>query len=139
MAEAKMELDVCAENIIENFKSAVREVVFTSSGVACEPKKIIRSGDVTVVIRNDNSKTIVRRDPDDEDNLHAAFCAAVAKKVYGSNSQIKKILDRKIKKDKYEIYHEKIHKAIKKFERKNGSYPSGEERQEIYKEYVHLL
>ena len=56
------------------------------------PKKIIKSGDRTIVFWNDNTKTIVKRSNDTEDDLYSAFCAALAKKVFGSNSQVKKIL-----------------------------------------------
>ena len=56
------------------------------------PKKIIKSGDRTIVFWRDDTKTIVKRSDDTEDDLYSAFCAALAKKVYGSNSQVKKIL-----------------------------------------------
>ncbi len=56
------------------------------------PKKIIKSGDRTIVFWKDDTKTIVKRSDDAEDDLYSAFCAALAKKVYGSNSQVKKIL-----------------------------------------------
>lgn len=56
------------------------------------PKKIIKSGDRTIVFWKDDTKTIVKRSDDTADDLYSAFCAALAKKVYGSNSQVKKIL-----------------------------------------------
>lgn len=56
------------------------------------PKKIIKSGDRTIVFWKDDTKTIVRRSDDTADDLYSAFCASLAKKVYGSNSQVKKIL-----------------------------------------------
>ena len=37
-------------------------------------------------------KTIVKRSPDEPDNDYAAFTAALAKRVYGSNSKIKSII-----------------------------------------------
>lgn len=56
------------------------------------PKKIIKSGDRTIVFWKDDTKTIVKRSDDTADDLYSAFCAALAIKVYGSNSQVKKIL-----------------------------------------------
>ena len=57
-----------------------------------KPKKIIKSGDRTIVFWGDDTKTIVKRSDDTADDLYSAFCAALAKKIYGSNSQVKKIL-----------------------------------------------
>lgn len=56
------------------------------------PKKIIKSGDRTIVFWKDNTKTIVKRSDDTPDDLYSAFTAALAIKIYGSNSQVKKIL-----------------------------------------------
>ena len=56
------------------------------------PTKIIRSGNRTIVFWTDGTKTIVKRADDEEDNLYHAFTAALAEKVYGSNSKVKKIL-----------------------------------------------
>ena len=56
------------------------------------PKKIIRSNNVTVVFWKDGSKTIVRCQNDDLDDDYTAFCAALGKKVFGSNSALKKVI-----------------------------------------------
>jgi hypothetical protein len=58
------------------------------------PKSIERSADhkTVVVIWNDNSKTIVRLSPNDPDDIYMAFTAALAKKIFGSNSKIKKVI-----------------------------------------------
>ena len=56
------------------------------------PKKIIKSADRTIVFWKDDTKTIVKRSDDTPDDLYSAFCAALAIKIYGSNSQVKKIL-----------------------------------------------
>lgn len=55
-------------------------------------KRIHKSGPVTVVIWHDGSKTVVRRSKDTKDDPYTAFCAALAKKMFGSNSQINKML-----------------------------------------------
>lgn len=55
-------------------------------------KRIHKNGPVTVVIWQDGSKTIVRRSKGTKDDPYTAFCAALAKKMYGSNSQINKMI-----------------------------------------------
>lgn len=54
--------------------------------------KIIRNGPVTVVFWDDGTKTLVRRNENTPDDPYFAFCAALAKKVYGNNSRVKKII-----------------------------------------------
>jgi hypothetical protein len=44
------------------------------------------------VFWKDNSKTIVKLKPGDADNVYAAFTAALAKKIYGNNTRVNKIL-----------------------------------------------
>ena len=57
------------------------------------PKKIIRSGDCTIVFWDDDTKTIVRKSADvSDDSLYTAFTAALAIKIYGSNSRLKKLI-----------------------------------------------
>ena len=57
-----------------------------------EPKKIIRSGEYTTVLWKDGTKTIVKRMPGSEDSDYSAFTAALAKKVYGTNSKVERIV-----------------------------------------------
>ena len=57
-----------------------------------EPKKIIRSGEYTTVLWKDGTKTIVKRMPGSEDSDYSAFTAALAKKVYGTNSNVERIV-----------------------------------------------
>lgn len=57
------------------------------------PKKIIRSGDCTIVFWDDDTKTIVRKSTDTaDDSLYTAFTAAFAIKTYGSNSRLKRLI-----------------------------------------------
>lgn len=60
------------------------------------PKKIYhnRKAGVTVVLWKDGTKTIVRKSETDPDDLYAAYCIALTKKLYGTNSAIKRDLDR---------------------------------------------
>lgn len=107
------------DDMIEEFYEAVRGVVYTSAADAYTPKKIIRSGEVTVVFWLDGSKTIVRRDPEDADNLHTAFCAALAKKIFGSNTAVKKTIDRQLARSKEERRRIAYAKAIRAYKHKN--------------------
>lgn len=58
-------------------------------------KKIIHSGPCTIVFWEDNTKTVVRLEEGKEYDEYAAFTAALAKKCYGSNSKVHKILEKK--------------------------------------------
>ena len=53
------------------------------------PAKIIYNGVATVVFWNDGTKTVVRRSEGTKDDKYNAFCAALAKKVFGTNSKLK--------------------------------------------------
>ena len=55
-------------------------------------KKVIFNGPKTVVIWEDGSKTIASCGEGDQFDPYTGFCAAVAKKVFGSTSAVKKIL-----------------------------------------------
>ena len=57
-----------------------------------KPKRILRSGPCTIVFWEDGTKTIVRKAPDEEDNAYAAFTAALAIKLFGSNQAVKRIV-----------------------------------------------
>lgn len=65
----------------------------TMKTVDLRVKNIIHNGPCTIVFWMDNTKTIVKLKPGDTYDPHAAFCIAVAKKMYGNNSKISKIVD----------------------------------------------
>lgn len=56
------------------------------------PKRILRHGPATIVFWGDGTKTVVKRAPDEPDNEYTAFTAALAIKIFGSNSKLKKIV-----------------------------------------------
>lgn len=56
------------------------------------PKRIQKNGPAMIVFWRDGTKTIVRRGDGDPDSDYAAFTAALGIKVFGSNSQLKKIV-----------------------------------------------
>ena len=55
-------------------------------------RRIIKNGKATIVFWNDHTKTVVLRKEGEEDDIYHAFCSALAKKIFGNNSQIKKII-----------------------------------------------
>ena len=57
-------------------------------------KRIIKNGRGTVVFWGDGTKTVVKRAEDEPDNDYAAFTAALAIKIYGSNSRLKRIISK---------------------------------------------
>lgn len=60
--------------------------------LSIDPERILKSGDRTIVFWADGTKTIVKRCVDEPDSEYTAYTAALAKKIYGSNSQIRKML-----------------------------------------------
>lgn len=67
-------------------------------------EKVIVNGPKTIVFWNDGTKTIVSCREGEEFDIYTAFCAALAKKMFGSTSRVKAILEDKLiiqeKKDK---------------------------------------
>lgn len=53
-----------------------------------EPRRIIYNDPATIVFWEDGTKTIVMKAPGEKFNKYAAFCAAVAKRLYVTNSRI---------------------------------------------------
>lgn len=65
-------------------------------------KKIIFSGPKTIVLWTDGTKTIVSMSKDElRFDPEAAFCAAYTKKMFGSNSKIKRIIEQKSNSEEY--------------------------------------
>lgn len=56
------------------------------------PKNIFKNGLYTTVLWADGAKTIVKRGEDDPDDEYSAFTAALARKIYGTNSAVKRIV-----------------------------------------------
>jgi len=55
-----------------------------------QPKKILKTGRVTVVFWNDGSTTAVKCSEDTIPDDYAAFCAALGKKIFGTNTALKR-------------------------------------------------
>lgn len=66
------------------------------------PKKIIKSEDgiATIVFWNDGTKTVVKRGKNDQDSDYDAFTAALAIKIFGSNTAVHKIVNGTTKQSK---------------------------------------
>lgn len=56
------------------------------------PKKVIFNGPATIVFWRDGTKTVVKCSENDKANPYNGFCAALAKKIFGNNSKIQKIV-----------------------------------------------
>lgn len=52
------------------------------------PKRIIYNDPATIVFWKDGTKTVVKKAAQEPYNKYNAFCAALAKKVYGNNSRV---------------------------------------------------
>lgn len=80
------------------------------------PKKVIYSGGKTIVIWPDDSKTIVSCGDGDQYDEYAGFCAALAKKIFGSTSAAKRVMNKNkkvdISKDLEEVDYEALKKSI---------------------------
>lgn len=57
------------------------------------PKRILYNDPATIIFWQDGTKTVVKRSPNEKFNKYNAFCAALAKKMYGCNSRVNKIVD----------------------------------------------
>ena len=70
--------------------------VQTLNGPCPKPKKVVYNEEagVMVVIWMDGQKTIVRPAEDEDMNPYDAFCAAYCKRVFGSNSALKRELEK---------------------------------------------
>lgn len=58
------------------------------------PSRILKSGNRTIVFWADGTKTIVKRAEDETESDYAAFTAALGIKLFGSNSALKRIVER---------------------------------------------
>lgn len=58
------------------------------------PERIMKSGKKTTVLWADGSTTTVKLQDGDEPDDYDAFTAALAKKIFGSNSKLKKVIDK---------------------------------------------
>ena len=75
--------------IVDNLWKAMRRTIM-KNGVT--PVKIKKDGRVTVVFWEDGTATAVKCGLEEKYDSYTAFCAALAKKVFGSNSALKRVI-----------------------------------------------
>ena len=56
------------------------------------PKRIIYNNPATIVFWRDGTKTVVKKNEKEKYNSYNAFCAALAKKIFGTNSEVNRIV-----------------------------------------------
>lgn len=78
------------------YKIAFDTVYDTQCIVYSKPKKVYYTDEsgTTVVIWTDGTKTIVRPAKGDPHNAYLGYCAALAKKIHGTNSALKRDLEK---------------------------------------------
>ena len=83
-----------------NYDNLYKIALGTVYGTQCiaypKPKKVYYTDEsgTTVVIWMDGTKTIVRPAEGDPHNAYLGYCAALAKKVHGTNSALKRDLEK---------------------------------------------
>jgi hypothetical protein len=82
-----------------------------------KPQRITVSGPATRVLWEDGEQTVVKLCQEDAayDSAYVAFCIALAKRIYGSNSALHRTVDRHL--DSYLIAEQKRIKAEEQAER----------------------
>ena len=107
------------DSMFDNFISKVRVPQYrrfyctTTFAPLPEPyaiDHIVKNGPAMVVFWMDGTKTIVKRKEGEKDDDYLAFCAALAKKIYGNNSRVKRIVDN---------IHDETKKPVKKSAKKS--------------------
>lgn len=93
--------DYCWYNGVFWFKEKYLAVIPDASVLVDDAiKQVIFSGPKTIILWKDGTKTIATCGEGDHYDKYVGFCAAVTKKMFGSTTKVKKILDRYAKEDK---------------------------------------
>ena len=92
------------------------EIVMGASELQNDVKKIIFNGPKTIVLWTDGTKTIVSMSKDETNfDPEAAFCAAYTKKMFGTNSKIKRVIKEKSNIEQHQrIVEEKLKEELAK-------------------------
>lgn len=95
--------DKQAEDTVEYTKELRNKLIGGANEMKnVDVKKIIFSGPKTIVLWTDGTKTIVSMSKDElRFDPEAAFCAAYTKKMFGSNSKIKRVIEQKSNFEEY--------------------------------------
>ena len=82
-----------ASKYTKSFEQALAKGEFKAMKYAYKPLKIIYNDPATIVFWRDGTKTVVKRMEKEKFNPYTAFCAALAKKLFGSNSAVNRIVN----------------------------------------------
>jgi hypothetical protein len=95
--------DKQAEDTVEYTKELRNKLIGGANEMKnADVKKIIFSGPKTIVLWTDGTKTIVSMSKDElRFDPEAAFCAAYTKKMFGTNSKIKRVIKEKSNFEEY--------------------------------------
>lgn len=86
-------LYVATEDLQKEIAEYSKRSSVRSAKTVYTPIRILRSGPATIVFWEDGTKTVVKFCAGEtEDSAYAAFTAALAIKIFGSNSKLKKIV-----------------------------------------------
>ena len=91
------------------------KVAETTNFYSLNVSKIIYNPPATIVFWTDGTKTVVKCSAEDEFSEYYGFLAALGKKVYESNSQIKKLIDEKAERHYPEDEYSKQTEQLEKF------------------------
>lgn len=94
----KPDADICEKEELRKeilSKMATIKVAKTKNSYSLNVSKIIFNPPATIVFWEDGTKTVVKCSAEDEFNEYYGLLAALGKKAYGNNSQIKKLIDKK--------------------------------------------
>ena len=92
---SKMKFPHGVANYCENDVLMTMKAAETKSFYSLNVSKIIFNPPATIVFWEDGTKTVVKCSAEDEFSEYCGFLAALGKKVYENNNQIKKLFDKK--------------------------------------------
>lgn len=81
--------DMVIQDAVSKVDEQILKSILTNKYI---PKNIFKNGLYTTVLWADGTKTIVKRGEDEPDDEYSAFTAALARKIYGTNSAVKRIV-----------------------------------------------
>lgn len=76
----------------ETMREFMKNIEFTIGRLKFTPIRIIKNGPATVVFWKDGTKTVVKCAPETTPSDYDAFTAALAIKIFGNNSRLKKMI-----------------------------------------------
>ena len=121
--------DICEKEelrkeILSKMKFPHDKVAETKNFYSLNVSKIIFNPPATIVFWEDGTKTVVKCSAEDEFSEYYGFLAALGKKVYENNNQIKKLIDKKAEwhypEDEYSKQNEQLEKSMNKIAKEFG-------------------